>query len=83
MRGLSQWDNLMATMTSLSKTIFPSPFESQSFLTRGNWLPINFELAVRKTSIKFSFISANISIFDVEMIFLKQIIFYFKEFMLR
>ena len=32
MLGVSQWDNLLATMSSRTKTIFPPPFESQSFL---------------------------------------------------
>ena len=83
MLGLSQWDNLLATMPSRTKTIFPPLFESWSFLNRGNWYPLILNWLSRKLVSSLVSSMQSISILAVEMISLKQIIFSFKEFMLR
>ena len=79
MLGLPQWDNLFAKMPSRTKTIFSPPFESQSFLNRRNWHPSILNWLSGKLVSSLVSSMQSISILDVEMISLKQIIFPLKS----
>ena len=68
MLGLSQWDNLLATMPSRTKIIFPPPFESQSFLNRGNWYPSILNWLSEKLVSSLVLSMQSISILDVEIV---------------
>ena len=82
MLGLSQSQSLLTTMPSRTKAIFPPSLESRPFLNRRNCSSI---LNGPSGKLVSSLVSSkqNISILDIEMISLKQIIFSFKELMLR
>ena len=77
--GLLQWGNLLITMPSRTKTIFPPSFESRSFLNRGNWYPsiLNW-LSGRLVSSLTSSVQS-MCILDVEMISLTPRTLYKKD----
>ena len=83
MFGHSQWGNFLVIMVSRTKSIFLPPFESQSFLKTGNWYPSILNWPSEKLVSSLVSSMQSISISDVAMISLKQIIFSFKEFMLN
>ena len=82
MLGLSQSQGLLTTMPSRTKAIFPPSLESRPFLNRGDCSSLlNWPSGKLVSSIVSS--KQNISNLDIEMISLKQIIFSFKELMLK
>ena len=76
---LLRWGNLLVTMPSRTKTIFPLSFESQSFLNKRNWYPsiLNW-LSGRLVSSLTSSVQS-MSILDVEMISLTPRTLYKKD----
>ena len=65
------------------RNYFCIAFESRSFLNRGNWYPSILNWLYGKLVSSLVSSMQILSILDVEMIALKQIIFSFKEFILR
>ena len=76
MLGLSQWDNLLPTRPSGTKIIFSPPFNSRSFLNRGNLYPSIFNWLSGKLVSSLVSSKQGRSILDVQAISLKQTIFF-------
>ena len=78
--NFSQCGNILATMSSCTKTIFKPPFEFRSFLNRGKWYASILNSLSGKLESSLILSVQSVSILHVEMI---SLFFSFKKFLLR